>query len=762
MSRYNWVCSAILVFSMVLSACGNRPTPLPPTFTPTNTANPSDTPPPKATLEPSITLSSLISQEALFTFLEELTTIQPYSGWRNSATEGEAEALDYVSNTLEDYTYLQSLGMELERQSFRVFLATEIWETRLFMTVQGQETEVPADASRGHRHDVNQALRFDSDGLLNDDERNPIDTSGEVILIRSAREIENLSDSTAQGKIVFLDSAVIGIDLSNRHKGPEESAQIITRLINKNIIGLVVVTQFSTTSPGSQGKFIGDGIALENVSSETVIPMLYVRLEDLSHAGISNWEDLTQVESARLVWDTDVFSPGKSGNLVARIPGADSSQAVILGAHIDSANSPGAMDNGINSAVLLEIARILNMSNTQPPVDLFLVWFGSEEIGIYGSQHFVNTHQELLDITIAALLMDGIIVSTPDPVLILDGWSHSKFGKSQLSFPNYLEKMAALQDISIYEVEDRQGIASDNGVFSGFVTQAGLAVGSEQGDYAHSPYDTLDTAKGLGDLMEEATTIALIAALETGRGGLELQVTPEPDRHALIVASHTEIVHMTPSALINLDLALAWEGFDVDVVPYGIGVTSKDLANADLVVVLPTIDYPSSSADLVLYDEVWGDEEIGALLAYVEQGGLLVLTNSANRILLGMVLEVNEDSQKINALSEQFGITFEEGLLPSSSVRIQGEHYLMECQSGINMLKNNGVPFTMQSGETLAEVDGRPVIGLVNYGEVGGQVLVLVDLGILGIEGLGTQEGDSLCFLRNLARYARNRKEVVQ
>jgi hypothetical protein len=727
------------------------PTPVPPTSTPT------DIPIPTETTEPSVTALSLISQDSLYTFLEELTSIQPYSGWRNSATEGEAEALDYVANRLEDLIYVQSLGMELERQSFHVFLATEMWETRLYVTTQGQETEVPADASRGHRHDVIQALRFDSDGVLNDAERNPVEAAGQVVLIRSAREIDDLLESETQGKIVFLDSAVIGIDPASRHRGSEESAEIIARLINKNIAGLVLVTQFSTEPVGSQGKFVGDGIALEGVTTEGVIPTLYVRLEDLAQAGISNWEDLTQIESARLVWDTDVFSPGTSGNLVARIPGADSSQAVILGAHIDSANSPGAMDNGINSAVLLEVARILNEARTQPPVDLYLVWFGSEEVGIYGSQHFVNTHQELLDRTMAALLMDGIIVSTPGSILVLDGWSHSRFGNSQLAFPNYLAQMAALRDITIDEVEDYQSIGSDNGGFSGFVTQAGLAFGSEQGDYAHSPYDTLETAQGLGDLMERVATVALIAALETGQDEPELHVTPEPDLRALIVASHTEVAHMNPTMLIELDRALAWEGFDVDVIPYGQAVTPADLANSDLVVVLPVIDYPSPGGDLTVYDEAWGDKEIESLVTFVEQGGLLVLTNSANRVLFGWTFDANEDWQDVNLLSEYFGVVFGEGTLSSSSAQTQREHPLMEHQSILRLIANNGVPFTMQTGEALAEIGARPAVGLVDYGEAGGQVLVLADVGILGFAGLVPPERDNFSFLRNLARYARIR-----
>ncbi len=729
-------------------------TPLPPTATPTST--PTNTPPPTETPAPVVAPLSHISQERLFAFLEELTAIQPYSGWRNSATEGEAEALTYVANTLGDLAYLQDLGMELERQSFRVFLATELWETRLYVTTQGQEIEVPADALRGHRHDVAQALRFDSDGVLNDSERNPVAVEGDVVLIRSASEIDDLEESDVQGKVVFLDSAVISIDPAYRHTGSQETTQIIAKLIEKDAAGLVLVTQFSDVSGRSQGKFVGDGIALEGVATEAVIPTLYARLEDFGPAGISSWEELAQIETARLIWDTDVFSPGTSGNLVARIPGADSSLAIILGAHIDSANSPGAIDNGINSVALLEVAHILDEAQLQPAIDLYLVWFGSEEIGLYGSQHFVNTHQELLDRTLAAFVMDGIIVSTPGPVLVLDGWSHSRFGDRQLTFPRYLEEKADAQNINIDQVEDYQGIGSDNGVFNGFVPTTGFAFGSETGDCAHSPYDTVAAIQGQGDLLEEVTSLALIAAWETGQDVPELRVTPSPSHRAVIVASHTEVVHMTPATLIEMDRALAWEGFDVDVIPYGQAVTAADLNNAGLVVVLPVIDYPGPGGDLYLYDETWSEEEIEALVTYVEQGGLLVQTNSAHRIhLFGRVFDGNEDWQDVNPLSEVFGVVFEKGALSASSARTQGQHPLTEDQVSLALVQNNGVPFTMQSGEALAEADGRPAVGLVDYGEAGGQVLVLADVGILGFAGPGPSEGDNLSFLRNLARYAR-------
>ena len=93
----------------------SRPTPTSVVVTsPTSTAVPaagsaSDIPVSPA---PSADPFDLLSLESLFAFLEDLTAIQPYSGWRTSGSEGEAEALDYVAGNLGALGYLQSLGLE--------------------------------------------------------------------------------------------------------------------------------------------------------------------------------------------------------------------------------------------------------------------------------------------------------------------------------------------------------------------------------------------------------------------------------------------------------------------------------------------------------------------------------------------------------------------------------------------------------------------------------------------------------------------------
>ena len=75
-----------------------------------------------------------------------------------------------------------------------------------------------------------------------------------------------------------------------------------------------------------------------------------------------------------------------SQNIIARSPQDDCQ--VIVGAHYDSvAAGPGANDNASGSATLLEIARVLDLSDQGEGV--CFVAFGAEETVLSGSRHFV-------------------------------------------------------------------------------------------------------------------------------------------------------------------------------------------------------------------------------------------------------------------------------------------------------------------------------------------------------------------------------------
>jgi hypothetical protein len=210
---------------------------------------------------------------------------------------------------------------------------------------------------------------------------------------------------------------------------------------------------------------------------------------------------------------------------------------------------------------------------------------------------------------------------------------------------------------------------------------------------------------------------------------------------------------MAPTGLTELGMTLSWEGFDVDMIPYGQTVTPADLDGVDFVVALPVADYPGQGEGAASYDESWDPWGVAALEKYVAEGGLLVLTNSGRRLKHYYApLDSNEDWRDVNELATHFGISYREGRIHTSMAQVEGGHPLMQGVPSLELFEDNGIPFTLAKGEVLAQAGGEPVVALVDYGDAGGQVLVLADVGILGSMG----ELHNLTFWQNLAQYARS------
>lgn len=79
----------------------------------------------------------------------------------------------------------------------------------------------------------------------------------------------------------------------------------------------------------------------------------------------------------------------KGQNVIATIPGKDRSRQIYLAAHFDSVRSgPGAYDDASGISVLLGVAA--HFSTKVPPYTLVLCAFDGEEMGLYGSAHYVR------------------------------------------------------------------------------------------------------------------------------------------------------------------------------------------------------------------------------------------------------------------------------------------------------------------------------------------------------------------------------------
>ena len=710
---------------------------------------------------------SLISQESLFGYLEGLTSIQPYSGWRNSASSGEAEALDYIEAKLGKFANLQDEGLELERQGFPVYLSTEIWDAGLVLTVDGREIPVPTEGLRGNRFDRHLAAYFDSDGAVNDSDPDPMTAGGSPLIVGDEDEFYSLTGNQLKGRILFLDYSLIDrattTEASDGSRlGADDNRNRLLEMVDQGLAGMVLVAHFSNKSGESHSMGVSEGSAFGWQIPSRRIPILFVRIEDLSPAGIADWGDLERIESAQLTLDADVFSPGRSGNVIARIPGEDSSKAVILGAHIDSPNNPGALDDGSGSAALLEIARVLDASRVQPPVDVYLAWFGSEELGIYGSSFFVTTHQDLLDRTLAMVQMDclGLPLDGRTSQITMVLASYDRFGDERLLLPDFLSNAVTAQGVSLDRYIE-YGVDSDHNNFEAFnvpnidllyLNKSDLENGSRPIHYYnhwHEPYETADRVRAVGDVFVDMTKVLLAAALEIGRLQPELRVTPVQTRRALIVASHTESFGIT--VLRELGTALSWEGFDVDLIPYGQTVTPGDLENVGIIVLPPALNSPGSSP------EVWSESEIAALRGYVEDGGLLVVINSANGYASTLNLSSpNLSARSANALLEPMGIKFMFGGLGSDDSAVAvSDHPLTSNATYLTLQGGNTVAFSMKNGQALFHaVSRRPLVGLVDYGEQGGQILVIAEMGLVQTSTGGAK---NIQFVINIAHYASTR-----
>jgi hypothetical protein len=79
-------------------------------------------------------------------------------------------------------------------------------------------------------------------------------------------------------------------------------------------------------------------------------------------------------------------------NVVARLTGASGGKAVLLVGHYDTVpHSPGAGDNGLAVAAMLETLRALK-AGTTPQSDVIALFTDAEEVGLLGAKAFVYDH----------------------------------------------------------------------------------------------------------------------------------------------------------------------------------------------------------------------------------------------------------------------------------------------------------------------------------------------------------------------------------
>jgi hypothetical protein len=226
-----------------------------------------------------------ITADRLIATLKQLTAIGDHSGWRHSTSRGETEAIAYVEERLSRLGFLRSIGIEVEKQEFRTFMGIEFHQSAVHLVVDGHKFEIPADAVPGDRERLDLALRFDSDGVLNDTRPDPVIVEGPPLIIDNVNDLDHLSSADAAGHVVLLNYAVIDRVINDRGDAIE-TAQRVAEL---QPAGIVMVTTYSNQRGLSHGSFAGDLPAFTWVEVDPLPPVLLVRMEDMAEAGLHGW-----------------------------------------------------------------------------------------------------------------------------------------------------------------------------------------------------------------------------------------------------------------------------------------------------------------------------------------------------------------------------------------------------------------------------------------------------------------------------------------
>ncbi len=328
----------------------------PPTATveagPTSTPRPSPTPMPMMPTQtplprPTATpapVAPSVLADEVFETLQELT--EEYSP-RESATDEELEAAQHLRGRLSDLGYdtsIQEFGVTIPVAKVELVLPT------------GDAPESPRTVP------IQPSIHGIATGLMT-----YVDRAFE----------DNIPADGLDGKVALIERG----DITFEEK--------VKRVADAGAFGAIVFNN-------EQGLFFG------RFANQPSIPAVAI-----SQADGRELRDLVEQDDlGATVSVGDETSPSR--NVIADMRTATGSdRTVIVGAHYDTVpNTQGASDNGSGISTVLTIAE--HISDRSYPFNVRVILFGAEEIGLFGSRHYVeNMSKDEVDNTIAMLNFDA-------------------------------------------------------------------------------------------------------------------------------------------------------------------------------------------------------------------------------------------------------------------------------------------------------------------------------------------------------------------
>ena len=159
------------------------------------------------------------------------------------------------------------------------------------------------------------------------------------------------------------------------------------KVLNAKAAGAVGVVIFNEGNPGRTAVLSG---SLLDANDQPFVPDIPVAFTSFD-IGQTLYNEFQAGTPPVVSLDVHVIVKPNADdyNVIAESKGGDPNHVLVVDAHLDAIYGAGMLDNASGSATILDIAQ--QMKNVNPRNKLRFIWFGGEELGLLGSQFYVET-----------------------------------------------------------------------------------------------------------------------------------------------------------------------------------------------------------------------------------------------------------------------------------------------------------------------------------------------------------------------------------
>ena len=311
-------------------------------------------------------------------------------GTRAAGTPGNTATTDYVLKTM------RAAGWKTQLQPFEFPFFQETAPATFEQT-----TPTPATFTEDVDSDTGYALMTYSDSgdvtgtVVPVDVTVPMDPAAPASTSNSGCEAADFAGFPA-GAIALVQRGTCTFDDKARNAKTAGASAVV--VFNEGQPGRSALLQGTLTAPGDGVQPIG--IPVVGVSYQFGVNAVTA----IRGGATVTWHLATQT----------ISETRTTNNVIADSPFGNPDRTVVVSAHNDSVLAgPGINDDGSGTSMDLELAKQLGKSGGKPKNHVRFLWVGAEELGLLGSQFYVDS---LTDAEIAQIIamLDFDMVASPN------------------------------------------------------------------------------------------------------------------------------------------------------------------------------------------------------------------------------------------------------------------------------------------------------------------------------------------------------------